>query len=86
MPFFRAAGAHRLHPVNVMGVPITWIDMYNPDQFEIVELSEYTKTQGMSKESVDAYYASGQTGQISAGQHRRAKRQGKLISAYYSRH
>lgn len=51
----------------VMGVPITWIDKYNPDQFEIVELSRYTKTQGMSKEFVDAYYASGQTGQISAG-------------------
>jgi hypothetical protein len=51
----------------VMGVPITWIDKYNPDQFEIVELSRYTKTQGMSKDFVDAYYASGQTGQISAG-------------------
>ncbi len=51
----------------VMGVPITFLDKYNPDQFEIVELSRYTKTQGMSKEFVDAYYASGQTGQISEG-------------------
>lgn len=52
---------------DVMGVPITFLDKYNPDQFEIVELSRYTKTQGMSKEFVDAYYASGQTGQISEG-------------------
>lgn len=51
----------------VMGVPITFLDKYNPEQFEIVELSRYTKTQGMSKEFVDAYYASGQTGQISEG-------------------
>jgi hypothetical protein len=51
----------------VMGVPITFLDKYNPDQFEIVELSRYTKTQGMSKEFVDAYYASGQTGQITEG-------------------
>jgi hypothetical protein len=51
----------------VMGVPITFLDKYNPDQFEIVELSRYTKTQGMSKAFVEAYYASGQTGQISEG-------------------
>jgi hypothetical protein len=51
----------------VMGVPITFLDRYNPDQFTIIGLSRYTKTQGMSKEFVDAYYASGQTGQISPG-------------------
>ena len=51
----------------VMGVPITFLDKYNPDQFEIVGLSRYTKTTGMSKEFVDAYYKSGQTGQISEG-------------------
>jgi hypothetical protein len=50
-----------------MGVPITFLDKYNPEQFEIVELSRYTRTEGMSKEFVDAYYASGQTGQISEG-------------------
>ena len=50
-----------------MGVPITFLDKYNPDQFEIVSLSRYTTTSGMSKEFVDAYYASGQTGQISEG-------------------
>ncbi|MDQ3688690.1 MAG: adenine-specific methyltransferase EcoRI family protein [Chloroflexota bacterium] len=51
----------------MMGVPVTFLDKYNPDQFEIVELSRYTKTEGMSKEFVAAYYASGQTGQISEG-------------------
>jgi len=51
----------------VMGVPITFLDKFNPDQFEIVDLSRYAETRGMSKEFVDAYYASGQTGQISVG-------------------
>lgn len=51
----------------IMGVPITFLDKYDPDQFEIVDLSRYTKTEGMSKEFVAAYYASGQTGQISEG-------------------
>lgn len=51
----------------VMGVPISFLSKYNPEQFEIVELSRYTKTRGMTKEFVDAYYASGQTGQISEG-------------------
>lgn len=51
----------------VMGVPISFLDKYSPEQFEIVGLSRYTKTQGMSKEFVDAYYKSGQTGTISEG-------------------
>jgi hypothetical protein len=51
----------------VMGVPITFLDKYSPEQFKILGLSRYTKTQGMSKEFVDAYYKSGQTGQISEG-------------------
>jgi len=51
----------------VMGVPISFLSKYSPEQFEIVELSRYTKTRGMSKEFVEAYYASGQTGQISEG-------------------
>lgn len=51
----------------IMGVPITFLDKYNPDQFRIVGLSRYTKTKGMSKEFVDAYYKSGQTGTICEG-------------------
>ncbi len=50
----------------VMGVPISFLDKYSPDQFEIVALSRYQGT-GMSKEFVEAYFASGQTGQISEG-------------------
>ena len=50
-----------------VGVPITFVDKYSPDQFEILGLSRYTKTQGMSKEFVEAYYKSGQTGTISEG-------------------
>lgn len=49
-----------------MGVPITFLDKYNPDQFEIICLSRHQGT-GMSKAFVDAYFASGQTGQISEG-------------------
>jgi len=51
----------------VMGVPVSFLDKYCPEQFEIIGLSRYTKTQGMSKEFVDAYYKSGQTGAISVG-------------------
>ena len=51
----------------VMGVPISFLNKYNPEQFEIVGMSRFTVTSGMSKEFVEAYYASGQTGQISEG-------------------
>jgi hypothetical protein len=51
----------------VMGVPITWLDKYNPDQFEIVGTNRYSTPHGMSQKFVDDYYASGQKGQISAG-------------------
>lgn len=50
----------------VMGVPITFLGKYSPDQFEIVALSRHQGT-GMKKEFIDAYFASGQTGQISEG-------------------
>ena len=52
----------------VMGVPITFMDNYNPNQFEILNLSRYlTDSQGMSKEFVDTYYAQGNKGQICEG-------------------
>lgn len=46
-------------------VPITFLGVYNPEQFEILDLSRYLETQWMSQEFVDAYYKSGQTGAIS---------------------
>lgn len=51
----------------VMGVPITFLTRHNPEQFEIIELSRYIKTKGMTKEFVKDYYSSGQKGQISEG-------------------
>lgn len=52
----------------IMGVPITFLDKYSPDQFEIINLSRYLKdSKGMSKEFVDTYYAQGNTGQITEG-------------------
>ncbi|WP_425309980.1 adenine-specific methyltransferase EcoRI family protein [Ammonicoccus fulvus] len=53
--------------LGVMGVPITFLDKYNPDQFEIVGTNRYTIPHGMSQKFVDDYYASGQKGQISEG-------------------
>ena len=49
-----------------MGVPISFLHKYSPEQFEIIALSRYQGT-GMKKAFVDAYFASGQTGQISEG-------------------
>lgn len=55
----------------IMGVPITFMDKYSPEQFEIIGhpqsqiLPEGWK--GVSQEFVDLYYEQGNTGQISAG-------------------
>lgn len=52
----------------VMGVPITFMDRYNPEQFEIINLSRYLEdSKGMSKTFVEDYYAQGNKGQISEG-------------------
>lgn len=52
----------------VMGVPITFLDKYNPDQFEIINLSRYIEDgKGMSKKFVDDYYAQGNKGSIKEG-------------------
>ena len=52
----------------IMGVPLTFMDKYNPAQFEIINLSRYlTDSRGMSKTFVDTYYAQGNKGQISEG-------------------
>ncbi len=58
----------------VMGVPISFLDKYNPDQFEILGTSDnglvddkYKKTPGLTKEFVDDYYKSGGTGAYKEG-------------------
>ena len=52
----------------VMGVPISFLDKYSPDQFEILGTSDnglvdkkYKKTPGLTKEFVDDYYKAGGT-------------------------
>lgn len=57
----------------IMGVPITFLDKYNPDQFEIVASSEDMEAMRvlgvdmLGAEFVKAYYAGGGTGGISPG-------------------
>ena len=57
-----------------MGVPISFLDKYNPDQFEILGTSDngliddrFKKTQGLTKEFVDDYYKAGGTGAYKEG-------------------
>jgi hypothetical protein len=58
----------------LMGVPISFLDKYSPEQFEIVGTSanglvgdEYKTTPGLTKEFVDNYYQAGGTGAYKAG-------------------
>ena len=57
-----------------MGVPVSFLDKYNPDQFEILGTSDngivddaYKKTPGVTKQFVDDYYESGGTGAYKEG-------------------
>jgi len=58
----------------MMGVPISFLDKYNPEQFEILGTSDnglvddkYKKTPGLTKEFVDDYYKAGGTGAYKEG-------------------
>lgn len=58
----------------VMGVPISFLSKYNPEQFEIVGTSanglvddKYKTTPGLTQKFVDDYYAAGGTGAYKAG-------------------
>jgi hypothetical protein len=58
----------------VMGVPISFLDKYNPDQFEILGTSDnglvadkYKTTRGITKKFVDDYYNAGGTGAYKEG-------------------
>ena len=57
-----------------MGVPISFLDKYSPDQFEILGTSDnglvddkYKKTLGLKKQFVDDYYKGGGTGAYKEG-------------------
>jgi hypothetical protein len=58
----------------VMGVPVTFLDKYNPDQFEILGTSDngiidnqFKTTPGLTKKFVDDYYRGGGTGAYKEG-------------------
>lgn len=58
----------------LMGVPITFLDKYNPDQFEILGTSDngiiddgFKITPGLTKKFVDDYYKCGGTGAYKEG-------------------
>lgn len=58
----------------VMGVPITFLDKYNPDQFEIIGTSDngliadkYKITEGLTEKFVADYYAMGGKGAYKSG-------------------
>lgn len=60
--------------IGVMGVPISFLDKYCPEQFEILGTSdnglisdEFKTTQGLTQEFVDDYYKCGGTGAYKAG-------------------
>lgn len=58
----------------VMGVPISFLDKYNPEQFRILGTSDnglvddkFKRTPGLTKEFVDDYYKAGGTGAYKEG-------------------
>jgi Adenine-specific methyltransferase EcoRI len=58
----------------VIGVPISFLDKYNPEQFEILGTSDnglvddkFKRTPGLTKEFVDDYYKAGGTGAYKEG-------------------
>ena len=54
----------------IMGVPITFLDKYNPDQFEILGLSrdmDIPTKVGMSEQFLEDYFAQGGTGSMKPG-------------------
>ena len=56
----------------IMGVPISFLDKYCPEQFEIVSASDFAINDiegwhGVTQEFCDLYYAQGNKGQISIG-------------------
>jgi hypothetical protein len=59
---------------DMMGVPITFLDKYNPEQFEILGTSDngivddkFKTTPGLTKQFVDDYYSAGGTGAYKEG-------------------
>jgi Adenine-specific methyltransferase EcoRI len=73
----------------LMGVPITFLDKYNPDQFEIVGNGQSTATEigikPIGQAFVDDYYAQGNKGQIHANWNNLVYRRGERVVIPFQR-
>lgn len=73
----------------VMGVPITFLDKYNPDQFEIIGNGQTTADEigirPVGQEFVDKYYEQGNKGQINAKWNNLVYRIGEKVVVPYQR-
>ena len=76
----------------VMGVPISFLDKYNPNQFEILGTSDngliddkYKKTPGLTKEFVDNYYRNGGTGTYREGNPTAGRYENNVAKMVYKR-
>ncbi len=73
----------------VMGVPITFLDKYNPDQFEIIgngqSMADELGIRPVGQEFVDAYYGQGNKGQITAKWNNLVYRIGEKVVVPYQR-
>jgi hypothetical protein len=73
----------------MMGVPITFLDKYNPDQFEIIGNGQSTANElgikPIGQAFVDDYYAQGNKGQIHANWNNLVYRRGDRVVIPYQR-
>jgi hypothetical protein len=76
----------------VMGVPISFLDKYNPDQFEILGTSDnglvddkFKKTPGLTKKFVNDYYKAGGTGAYKEGNPTAGYYENKVAKMIYKR-
>jgi hypothetical protein len=73
----------------VMGVPISFLSKYNPDQFEIIgngqTMANELGIQPVGQDFVDAYYAQGNKGQIHAKWNNLVYRVGETVYVPYQR-
>jgi hypothetical protein len=73
----------------VMGVPISFLSKYNPDQFEILgngqSMADEIGIKPVGQEFVDAYYAQGNKGQINAKWNNLVFRRGQTVYVPYQR-
>ena len=73
----------------VMGVPITFLDKYSPEQFEILgngqTMANELGIKPVGQEFVDTYYAQGNKGQITAKWNNLVYRIGDKVVVHYQR-